>query len=79
MSGNLNPGEPHPSAVFALEWLRDLDLLMWRESLASNAIEGNRSAEICLETLRRLLENEPVSDRYLLGLAWFIKDCKEII
>ncbi len=72
----LNPNEPHPSARYALKWIQSLpihELGMWNESFASNAIEGNRMAEICSETLDRLLSGKPVSDRYLLGLAWAMR------
>ena len=73
--GDLKPNEPHPAAVMALEWLRNqpfLDLLQLQESFASSALAGNRMAEICGETLRRFIANEPVSDRYILGLAWVL-------
>ena len=74
----LSPGEPHPSAGRAMQWINEsyslLDLMKVRESLASTAIEGNRLAEICVETLRRLLDGESVSDRYLLGLAWLLRE-----
>lgn len=30
-------------------------------------------AEVCGETLRRIREGEPVSDRYVLGLAWTVR------
>jgi hypothetical protein len=33
---------------------------------------GNRQAQICMGTIGRLQRSEPVSDRYLLGLAWTI-------
>jgi hypothetical protein len=52
-------------------------LAMLQESLASTAIEGNDLSEICMETLRRLVNGEPVSDRYLLGLAWMLRNLKE--
>ena len=73
--GTLKEGEAHPSSYSALEFIKAMpfeELCKWRESLASCAIEGNRSAEVCHATLERLLENQPVSDRYLLGLAWMI-------
>ena len=73
--GTLKDGEPHPASFSALQFIKALDfkeLCQWQESLSSCAIEGNRTAEVCSETLRRLLEKEPVSDRYLLGLAWMI-------
>ena len=48
-------------------------MLKWAEAIYSTAIEGtNRTAVIAASTLRRLEEGEPVSDRYLMGLAWFI-------
>lgn len=74
--GELNPGEPHPAAYSAREWIAQqsmTDLYKWREAFASCAIEGNRLAEICLETLNRLLERRPVGDRYVLGLAWTMR------
>jgi hypothetical protein len=73
--GELGLSEPHPSSLAAMRWMRTVplsELLKWQETFASNAIEGNRLAEICGETLDRLLNNKPVSDRYLLGLAWVI-------
>jgi len=45
---------------------------MHKEALASTALSGNRLAEICMGTIDRLAKGEPVSDRYLLGLAWTI-------
>ena len=76
--GTLRNGEPHPAAYSAMGYVKGCIATPERtaillESLASCAIEGNRMAEICNETLRRVLRGEPVSDRYLLGLAWFIK------
>ena len=76
---SLEENEPHPIAFSAQKWvakyLSDPRVLFRvQESLASTALSGNRSAEIMLITLRRLLNSEPVSDRYLLGLAWFLKE-----
>lgn len=74
--GTLGATEPHPSSCSAMAWLKTLDvaeLYRWREAFASCAIEGSRLGEVCLETLNRLLDNQPVSDRYLLGLAWAMK------
>ncbi len=80
MNGNLNPGEPHPCARDALKWIQSIpihQLALWNEAFASSAIDGNRLAEVCSETLDRLLSGKPVSDRYLLGLAWaMIRDDK---
>ena len=76
----LSPAEPHPAARSALNYIRTIpytDLVLYQEAFATNAIEGNRLAEICLGTLNRLLHSEPVSDRYLLGLAWILMEMRE--
>lgn len=76
LAGTLKDGEAHPSAFAALEWLKLLpmfELIKWQSAFSSCAISGNRLAEICSETLRRLMDGEPVSDRYILGLAWSMK------
>jgi len=74
--GTLRVGEPHPAAQSALEYVATLPFMRQmtlQESFSSCAIEGNRFAEICGETLRRVMRREPVSDRYILGLAWAIR------
>lgn len=79
-SDTLRPGEPHPAAFAAAAYLRSLpheDLLKYQEAFASCAIENNRLSEICFGTLQRLMTNQPVSDRYLLGLAWAIRSAKD--
>lgn len=71
--GELSPGEIHPSAFAAHQFICSIprmSLMMYQESLASVALSGNRVADLCSETLRRLLSGKAVSDRYLLGLAW---------
>lgn len=74
--GTLKVGEFHPGAniahQFLQEYMNEHSPFLLIESLASCAIEGNRMAEVCSETLRRYLNNEPVSDRYLMGLAWMV-------
>lgn len=78
--GTLAPTEPHPASFSAREYLNritPLKMSLFHESFASCAIEGNRLGEICAETLRRIVNKEPVSDRYLLGLAWAIRDMEE--
>ena len=69
----LAPGKPHPAAIDALTWILSQSparLAMYREAFASCAIEGNELADVCGETLRRVMSAEPVGDRYVLGLAW---------
>lgn len=75
--GTLAPYEPHPMAYTARYYIGGIprhELIILQEALSSCAISGSRTAEICGETLRRLLKGEPVSDRYLLGLYCFIKE-----
>lgn len=75
-AGTLDLGEPHPAARDALRWLRSLPpatLMVYQSAFSSLAAIDNRLAEICAETLRRILAGEPISDRYLLGLAWTIR------
>lgn len=77
--GELEAGEPHPASVNALAWIAkqpESELYMWLEAFSSCSIESNRTAEICAETLNRLLTGKPVSDRYLLGLAWTMQSGK---
>lgn len=74
--GELEPAEPHPAAYEAKAWISKQppeELYKWREAFASCAIEGNRLGDVCAETLNRLLNSQPVSDRYLLGLAWTMR------
>ena len=81
--GTLREGEPHPAAYDAKTWLSDYlsadprRTMLLAESFASVALSGNPTSELCSETLRRLLAGEPVSDRYLLGLAWTIRAMEE--
>lgn len=78
--GTLRVGEPHPAAFRAKEYIASLELqnlMMYLGSFSSCALAGNRLAEICSETLDRLINGKPVSDRYLLGLAWTIKSMEK--
>ena len=76
--GELKPKENHPAVCSAIEYLSvKINELKIEEAFASCAIENNRLSEICLETVRRIKSNEPVSDRYLLGLAWTLKEIEK--
>lgn len=78
--GTLEGNEPHPSVYTAMKYVHSFsihELFSFLEAFSSCAIEGNRLGEICSATLRRILNSEPVSDRYMLGLAWAIKGIKE--
>ena len=78
--GTLKEGEPHPAAQSAKEYVASLGfekLTMYMEAYSSCAIENNRLGEICAETLDRLMKGQPVSDRYVLGLAWNLKRMEE--
>jgi hypothetical protein len=79
--GTLAPTEPHPSAFPARDYLaklaREGKIPLYLEAFASTALSGNRLAEVCHETLQRMSNALPVSDRYVLGLAWAIRDMEE--
>ncbi len=77
-NGTLNEGEFHPAATDAMKYILSLDnLAMHLEAFSSCALSGNRLADVCAETLRRVMMGDPVSDRYLLGLAWTLKGMEE--
>lgn len=78
--GILAEGEPHPEAVNALKYIMDLGFIKlstYLEAFSSCAIEGNRLGEVCSETLNRLLNGQSVSDRYVLGLGWAIRNMED--
>jgi len=73
-------GEAHPAALAALQYLNALGFQVQQDFLltfSSLALEGNRLAEICYGTLRRIIDGQLVSDRYSLGLAWEINSIKK--
>ena len=80
--GTLRLGEVHPSSYTAMEYVKKRimhpSFFVIKEAMASTALSGNRYCEICLTTLERIENGEPVSDRYLLGLAWFLYEIKEL-
>lgn len=79
---SLTEKEYHGAADSAMIFWKTLSLedkAMWTESFASTALSGNRTSEICLSTIERLNKGEPISDRYLLGLCWIIKEGMEKI
>ena len=62
------------------DWYKSIgieDFFILQESLASTAIEGNDLSKEILGTLDRIKNKEPIGDRYLLQLAWFLRDMKE--
>lgn len=82
MSDSLELGEVHPATHEAFAYIKALisnpfHLATLKECFASTALSGNRLSEVCLGTLDRLVSSQPVSDRYLLGLAWTLKSMNE--
>ena len=75
---DLLPNEPHPAARSAYRWLKGFmvsnidDYTRYRLALSIAAEDGNRQAQVCMGTIERLQKGQPVSDRYILGLAWTI-------
>ena len=77
----LRPGERHPAREAALTWLYKqcpFKLARWQERFDRAAISGDRSGEICGETLFRFLNGEAVEDRYLLGLVLTMRCGEEV-
>ncbi len=72
-------GVPHPAAVSAHKYITNLgeDKLKEYERFFADIDEqyvDKLSASVCLSTIRRLLNNQSVGDRFILGLAWTIID-----
>jgi len=81
MNSELKQGKIHPACRIALKYLSSLGrkkLFVYLESFSSCAIEDNRLAEVCAETLSQLLKGEEVRERYILVLAWAIRDIEEL-
>jgi hypothetical protein len=79
LMGDLSIGEPHPAAKVAKAWIERQpieDLALYQESLDTCAQNGNKLAQVCGATLRRLMWGQPVGDRYVLGLAWVLVEGK---
>lgn len=79
--GTLAVGEYHPAARHAYDWIRknilDTNNAMdWLQAFGNCSVE-NKLAEICSGTLKRLINKQPISDRYLLGLAWTLRSMVE--
>ena len=73
----LKEGKYHHGARIALAYIeeRQKNAIDWNVivgALSLTALSGNRTSDICLSTIERLRKGEPVSDRYLMGLAWII-------
>lgn len=76
--GTLKVGEIHPSARIAYAYIKyHPKQFILLESLSSLALSENRLSEVCSETLRRLMNDEPVSDRYLMGLYILILELEK--
>ena len=75
-------GVPHPAAVSAYEYIGKmplLEMISWEEAFASTFIANPNSllAEVCLSTIQRMMNGQPVGDRFILGLAWTIRNMIE--
>lgn len=80
---NIPETSHHPSADDAMRWLKQFmtgnpkKYLMIKEAIYSTALSGDDLANYCVGTIERLAASEPVSDRYLLGLAWLVRSMAE--
>lgn len=78
--------EWHPSAELARRWLnKEVEkdptyLSRWLESLTSCNIDNqSRLNDICIGSIKRILNREKISDRYLLGLVWMLRHgCEDV-
>jgi hypothetical protein len=64
-------------ALVYVQGIPESQLYTALEALSSCAIGGNRLAEICSATLNRILRGEGVGERYILGLAWALRDLEK--
>ena len=80
---SIKEGSYHHSADLAKEWLihftleHPLEYAEICESISSCALSGNEFANILYGTMMRWRESLGVSDRYLLGYAWAVRDFYE--
>ena len=74
MRDTLSIGEPHPMAFSAFAYIKKHMTPIMIEAIASCAMAGNRGAEIAMGTWNRISSGEDVSDRYVLGLAWTMRE-----
>lgn len=72
LEATLNEGEFHPAAHIAKEYVAAHLTPMNREAIASTALSGNRLADLANSTINRIDNTQPISDRYLMGLAWLL-------
>lgn len=76
----LQPGEPHPMCASAIHYVLShsiSDLQLTYGSLVSQALGGNRDAEILAYDLRELITGNEITDKSSLALAWFLKSVNE--
>lgn len=84
-AGTIFSGEYHPAADSAMRWFKNYvrtqpeDYARSKMAILMAAEDSpkNRLAVICRATIERLAAGAPVSDRYLLGLVWFLKELQE--
>lgn len=74
----LKSGEVHPITDRAYAYvLQNLSESVIAELKKGSEMGNNRLCEVCYGTVLRLREGLPVSDRYLIGLAWLMRDMLE--
>lgn len=69
--------EVHPAALSAAAYLQSLGqmkLLEYKQALSLFGGQGDAVGLKLSETMAKLIELSPVSDRDLLALAWVIRD-----
>lgn len=74
MASSLREGESHGAAVKALKWYKKLPAPFIVRAFNHFSGEPDLTSQICLETIKRLETGKTVSDRYMLGLCWLLRD-----
>jgi len=59
---------------YAKKVIAAADLPILLEAFSSCAIENNRLGQVCAGTINRIMNHEPVGERYIMGLALAILD-----
>jgi hypothetical protein len=82
LKGMLKEGECHPAVGYAMKYLQSLGIdkkYRYLEAFNSNKLGDNRVSAVCSETLIRYLKSEDITDKYILGLAWCIRDLEDMV
>lgn len=81
--GILKQDELHPAAQVAMEYVNKFitdnirETILMLEAFENMSHSGDRLSIVCHESLRKVINCESIGERYLLGLAWTMRDMYE--